>query len=150
MPMWNTDLDRDDLLQLAPGDALRGGLVDRAADAPPLDTVCALALAYHSSRERAPEDVLGLAVTALGMVRDRAGAGPLSAASRDDLHRRLAFPAEGYPATGAWLAALADTAATGAELERCQAFLVRAVELRRLLAATAPAPAPAPGAARVP
>ncbi|HEX3483159.1 MAG TPA: hypothetical protein VHT91_49450 [Kofleriaceae bacterium] len=133
--MAGDDLSRDDLLQLSPDDALRGGLGERSAGAPPLDTVCALALAYQSRAEGAPEDVLGLAVTALGMVRDRAGAGPLSPAVRDDLRRRLAFPAEGYPVTGAWLAALADAAGSGAELERGQAFLFRAVELRRFVAA---------------
>jgi len=135
---WDADLSRGDLLGLSPGDAFRGGLAHRSADAPPLDTICALALAYQSSREAAPEDVLGLAVTALGMVRDRAAAGVLSPAARDDLRRRLAFPAEGYPVTGAWLAALADAVASGDELEACQAFLVRTVELRRWLATTAP------------
>ena len=133
---WNADLSREELLQLPPEVALRSGVVRRPADAPPLDTVCALALTYQSSQEQAPEDVLGLAVVALGMVRDRAGEGALSPGARDDLRRRLASAAKGYPITAAWLAALADAAASGAELASCQAFLVRTVELRRFLAAT--------------
>lgn len=141
---WDADLSRDELLRMSPDDALRPGVVRRPADAPPLDTVCALALAYQSSQEQAPEDVLGLAVAALGMVRDRACEGVLSPAVRDDLQRRLAFPAEGYPVTAAWLAALADAAGSGAELEICQAFLVRTVELRRFLATNASGAARAP------
>ena len=141
---WDADMSREELLRLSPDDALRCGVVRRPADAPPLDTVCALALAYQSSEEQVPEEMLGLAVTALGMVRDRAGEGTLSPAVRDDLRRRLAFPAEDFPVTAAWLAALADAAASGAELESCQAFLVRTVELRRFLAANTPGAARAP------
>jgi hypothetical protein len=141
---WNADTSREQLLRLSPDDALRSGVVGRPADAPPLDTVCTLALAYQSSQERAPEEMLGLAVAAFGMVRDRAGEGALSPAVRDDLRRRLAFLAEGYPVTSAWLAALADAAACGAELDSCQGFLARTVELRRFLAASARGAARAP------
>jgi hypothetical protein len=130
MTRWTGDLTRDDLLGLTPGEAFRDGLtVNRAGDAPPLETVCALALAYQANQEGAPHDVLGHAVAALGMVRDAAGPGALTAAAHDDLAQRLAFQAEGYPVTGAWLAALAAAATTGAELAIAQAFLVRTMDL---------------------
>ena len=133
---WNADMSRDELLRLSPDEAPVRGVVERPADAPPLDTACELALAYQSSQEQAPEEMLGLAVAAFGMVRDRVGAGGLSRVVRDDLRQRIAVLAEGYPVTAAWLTALADEVISGAELENCQGFLVRTVELRRFLAAS--------------
>jgi hypothetical protein len=129
-------MSREELLRLSPDEAPLRCVAERPADAPPLDVACELALAYQSSQEQVPEEMLGLAVAAFGMARDRVAEGRLSGAVRENLRQRLAVLAEGYPVTAAWLTALADAVASGAELENCQGFLVRTVEIRRFLAAS--------------